>query len=200
MSKHQTAMDCFATFNSRRAQVSDDKMTVTKSDNSGASATIYGNITIPYNTINIHEWKIKVIAMRFPSTFAIGIDEANCKSMSSQFYDSGQSYGYRACGSLHAESKSIGQGPTYKADDILTMIYDGKDKTITFKKNDDKIPQIIKVKNSEHGYKMVVYFTDKGDGFRLLSYKKQQNTEHKQDETMVCLYSHKIAILRINLH
>lgn len=158
------------------AVITDDGMTATNHSKYSQSASVYGHLVIPYCTKQIHEWKFKCIKYKSDSLWAIGIDEADSKSYCMQFYNDNQSYAFDAVDCIEACQERIRHAHTgWNLNDEITLIFNGSNKLLYIKINDDKESKSVKVKENLKGYRMVLYLGETGDCGKLLSYAERKS-------------------------
>eukprot|EP01084_Bolivina_argentea_P022019 40901_1 len=166
-------IEYFAHFNKEKWTISNNDLTIIKTENSYASC--YGNIVIPFESKGIHHWKF-TFYQSFNGCGAIGIDESVHKWLDRDFHCASRKtihYGFRGdTGCKYDRSgSSIGYINTgYLKGDTVNMILDLNSKTLSYSVNDAKPTKAFDIEPSQLGYCMAVYMYGNTNGLTLLSY------------------------------
>lgn len=174
-------MECFQVYNAKKIKTHQNKTKIT--NNGVGMSTVYGSLIIPYNTQLIHYWQFRILSIGDSQRISIGIDESQCKSINNCFSNrkSTVNYSYVSSGAMCISGeKTANYGDSYNSGDIVTMILNGKNKTISFKKtmtskwlkNSVKTEEYkqVKVAETSNGFRMCVFLKYSKDSVALLSY------------------------------
>eukprot|EP01084_Bolivina_argentea_P054513 99957_1 len=120
--------------------------------------TVYGKINIGPKNKDIHEWKFKIIN---GGDIGFGIDESECTMIDTGFLGPSpirSHYSYAFTGGKYNMNENFKPyGDKFGVNDIITMIFDGNQRTLRFFKNDvDQSINTEKVDLSKT-FKMAIY-------------------------------------------
>ena len=135
-----------------------------------AYRTVYGSKVISFESKGIHTWKIRLIAGKF---ICIGIDEASHECMEDAFFFETKTlnYSYAAYGGQkYTQNTGAVFLKAYRREDVVTMVLNMNDKTISFAKNDGTLKEAFVIKESTYGYSLAVFIRFEHDCVELLSY------------------------------
>eukprot|EP01084_Bolivina_argentea_P275597 470048_1 len=189
--------ECFSSFNKLYMTINDNKNQATNSKKSsnGIYHGIYGLCVFGCNNKKIISWTFRINKLHDiwgqSHPMIIGIDESNTKFIDGYFYCAKGAYAYMSNGRGYDNGVAIGNdngkdevkyGDTFKPNDIVSMVFNGINNTLSFLVNNKKQPE-IKIKNTDKKYKMCVMLGWEGDSIELLSFDIQ-NKINDNDEVL----------------
>ena len=133
--------------------------------------TVYGSTVIPFDSNEVHRWKLKVIKGVY---IAIGIDEASYEWTHDVFFgkNSTNNYGYAAVTGQKFNRRDFkAYGETYSSGDYVTMELNMSSKKLSFAKNDDKLKTAYFVDKTDIGYCLAVFIRYECDCVQIVSYE-----------------------------
>ena len=202
-------MEYFKTFNKDTITISSNKKRITRNNKGSWSNSIYGIFEIDndFNNKTVTKWLFKIHTLDdyYYNEICIGIDSSN--NVNGDFTDNKNgSIGYYDNGAVFKDNKKREKyGDAFKKDDILAMIHNPNNGTLTFsiqhgsdkmkktwyggnsskvaiKKGTTNTFKPIKMEDNDKKYRMCVYLQGGGTSVELLACK-QQNEESKDNNT-----------------
>eukprot|EP01084_Bolivina_argentea_P207767 354424_1 len=165
-------VEFFKHYDNKKIRVSKNGHTITNIF--GNHSTTYGSLEIPYNSKGVHTWKIKILKHNGNEwgDIAIGIDESLRKWKSNYFcpQEESKNYGYGSTGIKGDRSGVTKYGTTYSANDLVTMVLDCNNKSLSFSKNKGKSIKAFTVDKTNIGYSFAVCIMGVCDSVSLVSY------------------------------
>ena len=156
-------------------RLSDDKKTVTK-DIRGGINVCYGNITIKSNSNFIYTWSIQ-INHGGDGIFVIGIS-ADWKKTDLAFYKQRHfdNYGYNGYSGWKVSKGSFKPfHRRYGTNDVIHMILNMKEGTLSFKRNNEKQKLAYKVAKSNNiEYKLGIGLLDRKDSVTIIDFNQRK--------------------------
>ena len=144
--------------------------------NHNETSTAYGNNVIPNDDQSIHEWKFEILKYKLSDYLAFGLIEATDKIYyNGGFYNYGSTlikrYAYKTSGLIRNHGRFFKLAPESETGDIITMTFDGKNKSLSFQVNKDQRLRSVDVEKVIMDINMPISLANKQDTIRLLSYK-----------------------------
>ena len=142
--------------------------------------SIYCKFNVPNQTKSTFKWRFKCCQMGDAEYWGIGFDATrNPIKWNDYFYNvkGNINYIYKANGDMwdcgkkitHDSNVIINKTPGWKQGDIITLIYNGKDRILSISINDEHIENsILKVKDSEGGFRVAVFMDQGNEQIELL--------------------------------
>eukprot|EP01084_Bolivina_argentea_P250438 419578_1 len=153
------------------------------SSKTSAHKSIYGAQIVSSGDTNTHCWTFKIIET--VSDIVIGIDEASELWVNQWYGEQTKTLNYSYCnnGQMYSQGQSSQYGKKYRTGDIISMVLNMSTNTLIFTVNNTQYKE-IKIKRSNIGYKMCIYFENVKDSLELLSYSRyRSNSNAEQKET-----------------
>ena len=160
----------FAGFDAYYGEIGDDGRYAKNVSSINFYATIYGHKIVQFDGKQIHEWKVR--CSKVSVQWGIGIEVGNVE-YENYWTESKDGYTYLSGGEIINCRAMLSDRTTsgWSTGDVITLKFNEISNNLSISINDKiEMKSSLKVKDTEHGYKLVLYFCSTDDSAELLSY------------------------------